>query len=153
MRPSLSGPRTAASWQTPITWFTSSHELVWAGRRKRNLRPALFAHEGASDGDTGQDGTDGKTFAGGGKFLGCGNPEVCHAHLLHVGDLGDGEVDGVGLEVALGGLALGKGIGAWEQTLDGVRHLVAHPAVDDLLVGVQQSEMRAGKVLALLVEL
>lgn len=37
------GPRTAASWQTPITWSTSSHDLVWAGRRKRNLRPALFA--------------------------------------------------------------------------------------------------------------
>ena len=110
------------------------------------------AHEGASGGDAGQDGTDGKTFAGGGKFLGCGNPEVCHAHLLHVGDLGDGEVDGVGLEVALGGLALGKGVGAWEQTLDGVWHLVAYPAVDDLLVGVQQSEMRAGKALALLVE-
>lgn len=45
---------------------------------------------------------DGKAFAGGGKFLGCGNPEVCHAHLLHVGDLGDGEVDGVGIEVASG---------------------------------------------------
>ena len=60
------------------------------------------AYEGASGGDAGQDGTDGKTVAGGGKFLGCGNPEVCHAHLLHVGDLGDGEVDGVGLEVALG---------------------------------------------------
>lgn len=27
----------------PITWSTSSHELVWTGRRKRNLRPALFA--------------------------------------------------------------------------------------------------------------
>ena len=38
-----SGPRTAAGWQTPITWSTSSHELVWTGRRKRNLRSALFA--------------------------------------------------------------------------------------------------------------